>query len=65
MYIPDNYDAWKEHEAESEKMLERLPVCSWCGERVQDEYYYNINDEVVCEECLNSQCRRLTYDYSD
>ena len=45
--------------------LDRLPVCACCGEPIQDDYYYEINDEILCEECLNVNHRHLTDNYID
>ena len=49
--IPDNYDAWLAHDA-------ALPVCDYCGEPVQEGYYYEIGGWVVCESCLELFFRR-------
>lgn len=51
-YIPDNYDMWSRHDAEKEAELDKLPECSECGEKIQDEYAYYINDEWICERCM-------------
>ena len=37
--------------------LANLPVCSNCGEPIQDEHYYVINDENICPECMNNDFR--------
>lgn len=58
MNVPDNYDQWLAHEAKQEKLLERLPVCRYCGEPVQDDYYFCIDGRVWCDECLNFKYRR-------
>jgi len=63
-YIPDNYDLWKQYEAEQERWLARQPTCSDCGEYVQDEYLYLINDEVICLDCIR-RYRKETADYAD
>ena len=34
--------------------LEKLPVCSECGEPIQDEFAYFIGDEWICEDCMQS-----------
>ena len=44
--------------AEQEAQLERLPVCSECGEYIQGEYCYEIDGEYICEECLESNHRK-------
>lgn len=63
MYIPDNYDMWVKHDAEQARELERLPVCADCGEPVQEDYYYEINDEVICPDCLESGYRKSIDQY--
>jgi formylmethanofuran dehydrogenase subunit E len=64
MYRTDNpfadFDRW---DAEQEAKLEKLPKCSYCCEHIQDEYLYEINDELVCEECLNQNFRKNVEDY--
>ena len=62
MYIPDNYDAFCEHEAEQQAALKRLPVCSECGERIQDEYCYEVNDEYICEQCMEDNHQKRVED---
>lgn len=59
----DNYDLWEAHDREQAEELEKLPVCDCCGERIQDEYYYEIDGEILCEECLKDRYRRDTEDY--
>lgn len=63
MNVPDNYDLWESHERENERQLERLPVCEVCGNPIQDEYLFLINDEFVCEECLIRNFRKDASDY--
>ncbi len=65
MNIPDNYDLWEAHEREQEQALEKLPVCGICGEPIQDEHLYLINDEFICPACLESDFRKNTEDFID
>ena len=51
------------HDAQQEQALSKLPECSECGERIQDDYLYEINDEVICEDCLNHYYRKAVEDY--
>lgn len=53
------------HEREQERWLARLPVCDICGHPVQDDHYYEINGEVICERCLDDHFRRETDNYLD
>lgn len=57
MYCPDNYDAFREHDARQEReereYRAKLPVCAWCGEPIESEMCYDIGgDNYVCEECM-------------
>lgn len=61
--LPDNYDLWSLHDAEQQKQLAKLPVCCMCGEPIQDEYYYLINDDILCQECLENNFRKETDEY--
>ena len=63
MRILDNYDLWEAHEREQQKKLAELPVCAVCGEPVQDDHFYLINDEVICPECLDAEFRKETEDF--
>lgn len=59
----DNLDLWNIHEAEQERKLARLPVCSYCDEPIQDDFCYEIDGELICEDCLNDNHRRNTDDF--
>lgn len=61
MGIPDNYSQWARHDAEQEAALHLLPVCSECGEHIQAETCFVVNDEIICEECME-QFRKYTDD---
>lgn len=63
MKIPDNYDRWEQHQAEQDRAEEKLPECSECGEKVHNDYFYEINDEVICSDCLDSNHRKWVEDY--
>ena len=58
MYIPDNYDRFGQHMAEQERQLERLPECCECGEKIQDEYCFEVNGEYICEHCMEENHRK-------
>ena len=61
--MPDNYSLWEAHEAEQEKLLERLPVCRYCGEPIQDDHYFYIEGVIYCEDCMNEKYSRHIEDY--
>ena len=50
--------------AAEEKAREKLPRCSECDEPIQDDYCYEINGELICEECLQT-FRKNTEDFME
>lgn len=65
MYSDDPVRDFAYHDAEQFRNLERLPFCENCGEPIQDEHLYLINDEFICEECLKNNFRKRTEDYCE
>ena len=59
----DPLEDFNSRDREQAAYLESLPVCERCGEPIQDEHLYLINDEFVCQECLDSEFRKNTDDY--
>lgn len=51
------------YDAQQTKQEEKLPECSECGKKVQDDHFYEINDEVICSECLDNNHRKWVEDY--
>ena len=62
-YSDDPAADFARHDAEQTKWLEKLPVCVECDHPIQDEHCYEINDELICEECLKNNHRKNTDDY--
>ncbi len=54
----DVYDLWKSQDIKKERWRARLPQCEYCGEHIQDEFYFEINGEYLCEKCVNEQFRK-------
>ena len=40
------------------RLEEKLPVCSCCNRPVMEDYFYEINDEVICAECLDRHFKK-------
>lgn len=59
----DAYDLWRQRDDEMEAELEKLPVCSHCGDPIQEEYYFEIDGEMYCEDCMNDLFKRYTDSY--
>jgi formylmethanofuran dehydrogenase subunit E len=63
MYVPDNYDAFRRHDAETEEWLSKRPICEYCDEPIQDEFLYDIDGTLYCEECMKELFRRDSENY--
>jgi formylmethanofuran dehydrogenase subunit E len=63
MNVPDNYDMWERQDCALEKELDKLPECEECGWPIQSTFYYEINDTIICPDCLNNFKKR-TEDYA-
>ena len=64
MYITDNPILdFARHDAEQQSALNRLPKCADCGEPITDEHFYLINDEFICQSCLDENYKKCVDDY--
>lgn len=61
--MEDNYSQWEAKTRREEQWLEKRPVCFYCGEPVQEDHYFDINDEVVCQDCLDAHFRKDIDEY--
>lgn len=67
MYLTDDPAAdFDRYDREQQQQLERLPVCEGegCGERIQDDLYFDIDGEILCEKCMIRKYGRRTEDYN-
>lgn len=66
MYYTDNPIADAErYYADQEKELNKLPKCSECGERIQDDFLWNISGELYCPDCADKLFCHCTENYMD
>lgn len=58
------YQDFLRDDADKEKWLSKRPVCSWCGEHIQEDsaLYFEDTNDWMCKDCQESK-RRLIYDY--
>ena len=65
MYYTDDaerdFARWDMEQARAEA---RLPVCDCCGEVINDDFYWEIDGEIFCEDCLNDRYRHYADDYA-
>jgi formylmethanofuran dehydrogenase subunit E len=58
----DDFNRLDRKQAEAEA---RLPVCDECKQRINEEDYYDIDGEILCEECMKNRYKRSTEDYAN
>lgn len=56
----DDFDRLDRAQAEWEA---RLPQCEKCGKPIQDDIYFEIDNEILCEECVHDLYAKFTADY--
>ena len=56
----DDFDYLDRKQAEYEA---RLPVCDKCHEIINADEYFDIDGEILCEECMRDRYGRRTDDY--
>ena len=61
--IPDYNELHAEHERRQAEKLKKFPKCDYCGERITDDYFYDIEGTYFHESCLNEEYRKNTDDY--
>lgn len=52
MWTDDPIADFERYDAEQQSKMDKLPRCSECDECIQSEVCYRINDELICEECI-------------
>ena len=49
---------WDRHCEEQEREAEKRPLCCLCGEKIYEDYCYEVIDgEYICEACMESRCK--------
>ena len=56
--IYENPNTFEEFDFYVQKQIAKLPVCVECGEHIQDEYLYIIEEDPMCEECAEKWLKR-------
>lgn len=59
----DMVDFFEAHDRKQQKRVRRLPVCDYCNEPIQEDSFFEINDEFICEDCLEKFFRKVVDDY--
>ena len=61
----DPLDDYAAYDAHVSAELDKLPRCSECDEPIQTDECYEINDELICPECLKENHRKWTENYCE
>lgn len=51
------------YDAERERELRKRPKCGCCRHPIQDDYLFEVNGVLYCEECSNDEFRKPVDDY--
>jgi hypothetical protein len=62
-YTDDAERDFAMHDMEQARREARLPVCDCCKVRIYDDYFFEIDGEILCEECMFERYRKSTEDY--
>lgn len=62
-YTDDPVRDHDRYQEDKENQLQKMPKCSICTKHIQDDFLYEINDELICEECINNDFRKPVDDY--
>lgn len=50
--IYKDFNTYEEFDYYAQKQIAKLPICTRCGEHIHDEYMYIIEEDPMCEECV-------------
>lgn len=56
----DDYDRYDRMMAAKEA---RLPICDKCHQRINEDRYFYIDGEILCEDCMHDEYGRSTEDW--
>ena len=62
-YSDDPVADFDRYDAEMAQKEARLPQCEKCGQYIHDDFYFEINNEMLCEKCMEMEYSRSTEDF--
>ena len=60
-YFGDPDACFAAYDSDAAYDLSLLPVCSECGEPIQDDMLYEIGGEFICESCMDGHKHSTEY----
>ena len=64
-FTADPYTDFLRHDAAEDRYLRMLPICIGCGQRIDEEYFWNINGATYHEGCAAEVYRESLDDYME
>ena len=61
----DPEDDFDRLDAEQARYEARLPKCEKCKQAIWDDDYYDIEGEILCEDCMKKKYRKNSHDYAE
>ena len=58
MWTDDPIADYENYCVYQEKNLKMFPKCVMCGEYITDDSYFDMMGEILCEDCLNHECKK-------
>jgi len=62
IFTDDPLSDFDRHDRQQKEALDKRPVCCYCGEPIQDDFCYEINGDLICEDCLYMHFRKAVDD---
>lgn len=64
-YSDDPARDFDRYDMEQERKRARLPVCDnrKCRRQIDDDYYFEIDGDILCEKCMINRYRKNTEDF--
>ena len=47
------------YDREQAQAMSQLRRCDDCGKAIQDDYYFDVDGEILCERCMNRRYRQV------
>lgn len=63
--LPEPHQFWDAHCAEQEHQAKKLPRCCACKDPIYDEYLWEIDGDIYCEDCATEHFRKDTDRFID
>lgn len=53
-----NYELFERYQAEQDRAEAKLPTCYECGNKIYEEFCYEIEGEPICDDCMDNNHRK-------